>query len=169
MKQSAASEALPMSPAQQLGSFFAKYDPAVANLARAARAKVRKRLPTSVEMVYDNYNALVVGFGPNERASEAIVSLALYPTKVGLVFIQGARLPDPHRILRGSGNQVRSIPLQRAAEIDTAVVQALFDAAVRYSKTPFPETGHGYTVIKSIAAKQRARRPAQKRAAQKKA
>ena len=68
-----------MTAAAQLNRFMARYAPPVTAVARAARARMRKRLPGSVEFVYDNYNALVVGFGPNERPSDAIVSLALYP------------------------------------------------------------------------------------------
>src|SRR5580658_4552540 len=90
------------SPSKQLDSFLAKYNPEIASLARRALAKMRKRLPGSLEMVYDNYNALAIGFVPNERPSDAIFSIALYPSYVVLFFLQGAGLPDPHRRLQGS-------------------------------------------------------------------
>ena len=64
-------------------------------VAKAAVARMRKYVPDAVELVYDNYNALVVGFGPTERASEAVLSIALYPRWVTLFFLQGARLSDP--------------------------------------------------------------------------
>ena len=67
------------SPEIQLDAFLDKYTPAVAMLARACLAKMRARLPGAVQLVYDNYNALAIGFGPSERASEAIFSIALYP------------------------------------------------------------------------------------------
>jgi hypothetical protein len=54
----------------QLAGFIAKFTPEVAAQARAILAKMRTRLPGAVELVYDNYNALAIGFGPNERASE---------------------------------------------------------------------------------------------------
>src|ERR1039458_9537409 len=65
------------------------------------------RLPGAVQLVYDNYNALVIGFGPSERASEASFSIVLYPRWVTLFFLQGAGLPDPRRLLKGSGKVVR--------------------------------------------------------------
>ena len=55
------------SPKQQLDSFLAKFTPEMASFARRALVQMRKRLPNAIEMVYDNYNALVVGFAPNER------------------------------------------------------------------------------------------------------
>jgi hypothetical protein len=63
-------------PAKQVAGFIAKFDPAIAKLTRGARAKMRKRLPTAVELVYDNYNALAIGFGPTERTPDAIVTVA---------------------------------------------------------------------------------------------
>ena len=43
-----------------------------------ARAKLRKLLPGAIEMVYDNYNALVIGFSPTERPSDAVLSLVIF-------------------------------------------------------------------------------------------
>src|SRR5580693_3963146 len=62
---------------QQLESFLAKYDPEVATFARRALTKMRRLVPGAIEMVYDNFNWLVIGFSPTERASEAIFSLVL--------------------------------------------------------------------------------------------
>jgi hypothetical protein len=99
------------SPSKQLASFLKKYDPRVASVARGALARLRKRLPGACELVYDNYNALAIGFGPSERASEAIISIALYPRWVTLFFLHGVRLRDPKKILQGSGTRVRHIVL----------------------------------------------------------
>jgi hypothetical protein len=48
---------------QQLASFIAKFTPEVASLMHSILAKMRERYPTALELVYDNYNALAVGFG----------------------------------------------------------------------------------------------------------
>lgn len=60
---------------RQLTGFIDKYPPDLARQTRAARRKMRTRLPGAVELVYDNYNGLVIGFGPNERPSDAVFSL----------------------------------------------------------------------------------------------
>jgi hypothetical protein len=143
----------------QLGGFIARFDPAIAKLVRAARARLRKRLPTAFELVYDNYNALAIGFGPTERTSDAIVSIAAYARGVNLYFIEGAHLADPDHLLQGSGNQGRFIRLNDAATIDPPGVARLLDAAVEASEVPFPTRGRGRTIIKSISAKRRPRRP----------
>ena len=149
-------------PAKQVAGFIAKFDPAIAKLIRGARAKVRKRLPTAVELVYDNYNALAIGFGPTERTTDAILSVAGYATGVTLYFTYGKSLPDPHHRLEGSGNQGRFVRLTSLAVLDEPVVAELVTAAEERARVPFPASGKGYTVVKSISAKQRPRRPPKK-------
>jgi hypothetical protein len=148
----------------QLDSFLAKYDPKVAAFARRALAKMRKLVPGAVEMVYDNYNWLVVGFGPSERPSEAIFSIVLPPGRVTLCFLQGAGLPDPAKRLQGSGNLVRNIRLYETGKADTKVldepeVRALINVALNRAKVPMPASGRRKLIIKSVSAKQRPRRP----------
>jgi hypothetical protein len=74
---------------KQLDRFLDAYAPEIAQLARKALAKLRKRLPHATEMVYDNYNALACGFGPDERVSNVIFSIALYPKHINFFFLQG--------------------------------------------------------------------------------
>jgi hypothetical protein len=147
------------SPARQLASFIAKYEPAVARLARAARARLRKRLPTAIELVYDNYQFLAIGFASTERTSDCLVSLAVSPKGVALSFYYGATLPDPKRILLGSGKQNRYIRLDAAATLAIPAAESLIRAAIAQAKTPLPTTGRGHTIIKSVSAKQRPRHP----------
>jgi hypothetical protein len=59
-----------MTAQQQFETFLRKYDPAVASEGKKCLAKLRKLVPGAIEMVYDNYNFLVVGFCPSMRPSE---------------------------------------------------------------------------------------------------
>jgi hypothetical protein len=149
-----------MSPEEQLADFTARYTPEIGALAVEVLAKMRARLPGAVEMVYDNYNALVIGFGPTERASEAIFSIILYPRWISLCFIHGASLPDPQKILRGSGHQVRNIMLHSAATLDEPAVRELIEHAIEEAPGPMIGTSPARLIIKSISPKQRPRRPA---------
>ncbi len=145
------------SPSEQVDAFIAKFDPAMAKLIRAIRAALRKRFPTAIEMVYDNYNFFVIGYSPTERPTDYIVSLAANAKGVGLSFNHGATLPDPAKILLGAGKQNRFVRLPNAAELRKPEVEALLRAAVAQAK-PLPESGRGGTVIRSVSAKQRRRR-----------
>ncbi len=147
------------SPERQLAGFMARYSPEVARVARAARSKLRRLLPGAVELVYDNYNALAIGFGPTERASDAVLSIALYPRWVSLFFLQGAGLPDPSGLLRGSGSRVRSIVVEEPSLLDTTAVRQLIQVAVARNPVPIEPSQRRRLVIKSVSAKQRPRRP----------
>jgi hypothetical protein len=148
------------SPKQQLDSFLAKFTPEMEKLARAALAKMRKRLPNAIEFVYDNYNALVFGFGPNERPSDAIFSIALLPDHAALCFLQGAKLPDPHKRLRGSGNVARNVRVDEISILDDPHVVTLMDEALLRAKVRMDPKHKRKLIIRSISAKQRPRRPA---------
>ena len=149
---------------RQLESYLAKYDPEIADFARRALSKMRKLVPGAIEMVYDNYNWLVIGFSPTERPSDAIFSLVLPPGRVTLCFLQGAGLPDPGRRLQGSGNVVRNIRLYDAGQpdervLDDAEVRALINVALNRAKVPMPAGARRRLIIRSVSAKQRPRRP----------
>jgi hypothetical protein len=145
---------------EQLASFMAKFTPEIAALAKAIRTEMRKLYPTALELVYDNYNALAVGYSPAERTSEAIFSIALYPSWVSLFFLQGAGLPDPDRILRGTGKVAKHVVLPSPDTLRIPAVQALMHEATTRAKVAFNPHGAHRLIIKSVSAKQRPRRPA---------
>lgn len=148
-------------PAAQLAAFLARFTPDVAAVAKAALARMRRRLPGAIELVYDNYNALAIGFAPTERASDAIFSIAVFPRWVSLFFLQsGTKLPDPQRLLRGTGKKVRHIVLLSAADLDKPAIRALMAQALARATRPLEAGAKGRIVIKSVSAKQRPRRPA---------
>jgi hypothetical protein len=142
----------------QLKSFIAKFEAKDQRLIRAVRTAVRKRFPTANELVWDNYNFFVIGYSPTERPADSIVSIAARAHGVGLCFIYGAGLPDPKKLLLGSGNQTRYIRLESADLLAHPDVEALVAAAIDRAKTPLPDKGRGRLIIRSIAAKQRPRR-----------
>ncbi len=149
-----------LSAEAQLAGMMAEFLPAVAALAAQARRILQARLPGSLELVYDNYNALAIGFAPSLRASEVILSLALYPRWVSLFFMQGAGLEDPEGRLRGTGSTVRHVVLDTLETLHDPAIQSLIERALVSAKVPLnPATPH-QLVIKSISAKQRPRRPA---------
>jgi Domain of unknown function (DU1801) len=147
--------------AQQLARFIAEFESGTAKLIRSVRRELRKRLPTATELVYDNYNLFVIGYSASERPSDCIVAIAAAANGVGLAFYHGADVPDPHKILLGSGSQNRFVRLPSVKTLDEPAVSELVRAAIRQAKTPLPRTGGGRTIIRAISAKQRPRRSKQ--------
>src|SRR5882672_1036865 len=95
----------------QIDSFLGKYTPGVEAQLREARSRLRAMFPRGFELVFDNYNALVFGISPNERSSDAFLSIAGYPKWLTLFFLHGKDLHDPQTLLEGQGKQIRNIRL----------------------------------------------------------
>jgi hypothetical protein len=146
------------SPRRQLDGFIDAYSPEVAALGRSVLAKLRKRLPGMVELVYDNAQWLVVGFSPTERPSDAAFSVVFQPRKVSMVFLHGARLPDPDGLLQGSGKQVRNIQLPDAAVLDRPAVRRLMEQELA-GAPEWDRAKPGRMVVRAISAKRRPRHP----------
>ena len=145
----------PVSDPRELVALLARFDPAIRTLVREARTTLRRRMPTAIELVYDNARALAIGFASSDRTSDTIVSLAVYARGVNLYFMYGAALPDPHHLLRGSGHQGRFVRLESVEMLDTREIDDLLTAAIAEGDTPLPKSGRGRFVIKSISPARR--------------
>ncbi|HEY4304806.1 MAG TPA: DUF1801 domain-containing protein [Gemmatimonadaceae bacterium] len=142
----------------QVDGFIEKFDPSMAKMIRSCRAVMRKRLPTATELIYDNYNFFVIAYGPNERPSNAIASLACSKNGISLAFLYAKTLPDPQRLLQGDGTQTGFVRLKSAGTLSEPAVDALLQAAVEQAKAPFATSGKLRTIVRGISAKQRPRR-----------
>jgi hypothetical protein len=151
-----------MNAETQLASYFAKYEPAIARLGMALRAKLRNRLPGLFEVVYvyENQNALVASYSPTENGYDGLCSIALYPREVKLFFGQGAQLSklDPNKLLQGHGKMVRHVVLNTVADFDRAEIQVLMAAALKLAKVRLNASAKGSVIFKVESQKQRARR-----------
>src|SRR6202021_1613703 len=135
---------------EQLARFIDKFDPKHATLIRSVRKVLRKCLPTTNELVYDNYNFFVIGYCSTERPSDCILSIAAGANGVGLSFYYGAALPDPHRLLLGSGSQNRFIRIESATTLARPEVEELIAAAVKHAESRLPARGKGKQLFRAL-------------------
>ena len=147
-------------PEQQLKTFMGAFTPDMGKQIRAARKRMRALFPCGFELVYDNYNALAIGYGATQRASDVVLSIAAYPRWVSLFFLRGAAFADPQGVLQGSGNQVRHIVLDSGmTAFDAPEVRHFIALAMSPQADALARAQKLQTVIKSVSAKQRPRRP----------
>jgi hypothetical protein len=145
---------------KELAEFIAKYTPEIQAQANEALTLIRKRLPDANLLVYDNYNALAIGFCPTEKTSEAVFSLALYPRWVSLFFLKkGDELNDPKSLLKGSGKAIRHVVLKSSDDIVSIDIEQLIANSLTINNWIINKESAGKLIIKSISAKQRPRRP----------
>lgn len=146
-----------MTPQEQLDGFIDKFTPEIAATIRRAVVMVSARLPGATILVYDNYNALAIGFGASDKVRSIVCSVAGYPRWVSLFLSNGPALPDPEGLLEGKGGTVRHVKLT-GDRLDSPAVAALIEAAAASVAQPIDPAGEGRLIIKAISARQRPRR-----------
>jgi hypothetical protein len=143
---------------EELRRLIDKFAPAQERLIAAMRRSLRKRLPTAYEVVYEYKDFFVISYSPNENGYEGVLGLRASADGVRLYFNSGKGLPDPEKMLQGSGNQVRWIHVASASTLPRPAVARIIEEAIARNRVPFPPTGRGPVVIRSASGRKRATR-----------
>ena len=140
----------------ELRRLIAKLAPAHQRLIGAMRRWLRKRLPTAHEVAYEYRDFFVISYSPNERGYEGVLAIRASANGVKLYFNRGKELPDPAKLLQGSGTQTRLIDVEGASTLARPEVACLIDEAIARNRVPFARTGRGLVVMSpSTSAKKR--------------
>lgn len=149
------SEAARRSAEAELRTLIDKFAPTHLRLVGAIRRWLQKRLPTAHEVVYEYRDFVVISYSPNDRGYEGVLGVRADANSVKLYFNHGQELPDPEKLLRGSGNQTRSINVEAASTLARPAVARLIDEAIARNRVPFADAGRGSVVIRPTSAKKR--------------
>ena len=136
----------------QVKASIDRFAPAHARLAESARQLLRKRLPTAHEIVYEYRTWFVISYSPNEYGYEGVLGIRGDADGVKLYFNRGKELPDPEKLLRGSGSLVRAVALDDVTALAHPAVSRLIEEAIARCPIPFASDGQGPTVIRPAAA-----------------
>ncbi|MBK7406006.1 MAG: hypothetical protein IPJ41_15660 [Phycisphaerales bacterium] len=142
----------------EVRALLTKLAPAHLRLVAAVRRSLRKRLPTAHEVVYEYRDCVVISHSPSERGYEGVFAIRASEEGVKFYFNSGKGLPDPERLLQGSGNQARWILLEGASTLTRPAVASMIEEALARNRVPFAQAGGGSVVIRSAAAKKPPRR-----------
>jgi hypothetical protein len=137
----------------QVRTLIDKFASAHLRLIGAMRRWLRKRLPTAHEVVYEYRDWFVISISPNEHGYEGVLAIRADADGVKLYFNRGKELPDPAKLLQGSGKQTRSIDMEGASTLARPEVARLIDEAIARNTVPFAPAGRGSVVIRSASAK----------------
>ncbi len=103
--------------------FFWQYDEAACNMAMKLRAVVLEGLPDVIEQV--DIPARMVGYCYGRKYVEMVCTII--PSKKGVKhgFYKGVDLPDPDKLLKGTGKISRYVEIKTDSDIDPPAVKAL--------------------------------------------
>ena len=125
----------------ELRMLIDEFAPSHLRLTGAMRRWLRKRLPTAHEVVYEYRDFFVISYSPNEHGYEGVFAIRASANGVKLYFNSGKELPDPAKLLRGSGKQTRWIHLEGASTLARPAVARLIDEAIARNRVPFARAG----------------------------
>jgi hypothetical protein len=120
--------------------------------------------PQTNELIYDNYNALAVGWSPTDRVGHTFCSIAVGRTSnnVHFGFYWGSEISDPGKILLGEGNQYRYILVPDTNKFPRAYIKKLVRQAYANSLAKVKDKKQimsGQTIVKSVSVKKREKKP----------
>lgn len=142
----------------QVRAGIAMFAPAHLRLVGALRRWLRERLPAAHEVVYEYRDCFVISYSPSERGYEGVLAIRGSADGVRLYFNRGKGLPDPEKLMQGSGGQARWILVEGASTLAHPAVAGLIDMAIARSPVPFVVAGGGKVIDR--APSQRRRHPA---------
>ena len=96
-------------PGQKLLSYLAPYDPHISRLTLALREIVLEEAPEALESIVKGY-AVAIGFSfTGKPMKDGFCHVVTYSTHVNLGFNRGAAMPDPNKVLQGTGKSIRHV------------------------------------------------------------
>jgi hypothetical protein len=110
-------------------------------------------LPESNELIYDNYNALVIGFGTSDKASDGYCSIAVYARYVNFGLLRGSEISDPKKILNKKNSLYRKMAVKGKEEFPKTYMKKLLKEAYKnsLSRLKGKQSLKGKIITKSIS------------------
>jgi len=145
---------------KDLLKFLKPFPEDVKNRALWLREFVWKLYPNANELIYDNYNAVAIGWSPTDRVGDTFCSIAVGRSShnVHFGFYWGSKIEDPEGILLGDGHQYRYILVNTKSEFPKTYVKKLMKKAYAYSSNKMKVNKQilkGATITKSISTSKR--------------
>jgi hypothetical protein len=110
--------------------------------------------PHCNELIYDNYNALAIGWSLTDKLLHTFCAIAVYEHYLHFGFYWGSQIADPENILLGKGNQYRYIKIESKADFPEAYTRILLKEAYAISLAKMDNQNQpmkGRTITKSIS------------------
>lgn len=118
-------------------------------LYKDARAFLLEMNPDAVELVYHTH-ALTSVYSLSDKLGDAYCMLPIYTAHVNLGFNQGSQLPDPGRLLTGTGTLIRHIDINEPSDYRNDRVMKLVNEAIMFAQSnqKKPSSVQGITISK---------------------
>jgi hypothetical protein len=117
-------------PSGKLLTYLAKYDPHISNLTLALRKIVLDEAPEALEYVIQTYAVSISFSFTGKPLKDGFCHIVTYADHVNLGFNHGAQLPDPRKLLKGTGKQIRHLTITQLPDLDSPHLTKFLRAAI---------------------------------------
>jgi hypothetical protein len=148
--------------------FVSPFDEEIKSVVFWLRDFVWDLYPKANELIYDNYNALAIGWSVSDKVGHTFCNIAVWRTGriVHFGFYWGSKIADPEKKLIGKGSQYRYLRVEDKNKFPKTYIKKLLKEAYGYSMSlvkdpnPLPQ---GLTITKSISPAKRLKKEAEKK------
>jgi hypothetical protein len=154
-------------PSKDLLKFLKPFPKEIQERALYLREFIWGLYPMANELIYDNYNALAIGWSPTDKVGHTFCSIAVGRTShnVHFGFYWGAEIRDPKKMLIGAGNQYRYLLVTSIADFPKEYVEELMKKAFTNSLAKVKDESQiieSRIFTKSVSTVKRVKKPAKR-------
>ncbi len=114
---------------QEFNKFLEPFMPEVQKISRSLRSLIFENAPDIFENIYPKMK--VVRYGVEGNKLEGIVChIAPLKAAVNFGLYHGVKLPDPSKLMEGTGKMLRHVKIKNTAEAESAALRSLLKAAL---------------------------------------
>jgi len=123
-------------PERKLLDCLAGYDPHISGLTLALREVVLEEAPEAIESIVKGY-AVAIGFSfTGKPMKDGFCHVVAYAGRVNLGFNRGATMPDPNRVLEGTGKAIRHMTIHSMEDLDRPHLRRYLRTAIDLVREP---------------------------------
>ncbi len=115
-------------------NFLSPYDSSIQQLTLQLRSFIIENVPTSNELIWDNYNAVALAYSKSDKLKDAFCHISVYEKHVNFGFNRGAELSDSPIKLLGKGKLIRHISITNFELFPAVEIKRLLLEAIRLSQ-----------------------------------
>ena len=108
--------------------FLADYNPQVRSIALKLRELVLSVAPDAIEQI--DTPAHLLGYGFAKTYKDTLCVIMPLKAAVNLGFARGTDLPDPERLLTGTGKRARHVKITDVSQVESPALRDLLEAAI---------------------------------------
>jgi hypothetical protein len=151
----------------QLMTYLQPFNPGVQEIVLWLREFVWDLYPTANELIYDNYNAVAIGWSPTEKVGHTFCNVSIMRTNQNIQFgfYWGSQIDDPQKVLIGNGKQYRYLVVRSKKDFPKPYIKKLLKDAYINSvcKVKDPKLFiEGQTISKSVSPVKRTKKASRK-------